>query len=76
MYYHRINNGDVSKVFSSVPLKMKDNGIEYDTMMVAGTVGMRISSSGELFHGSEETGLDTLQPETGWWIYEKNEKDE
>ena len=42
--------------------------------MVTGSVGMRISSSGELLHGKKERGLDALQPQSGWRIYEGDEK--
>jgi hypothetical protein len=56
-------------------VKIIDYSTTYDSMMVAGSVGMRISSSGELLHEKEETGLDTLQPESGWWIYETANKE-
>jgi hypothetical protein len=38
--------------------------------MIAGSVGLSCSTSGD----EDEEGvidLDTMQPETGWWIYEK-----
>lgn len=73
--YHSIDCEDVPRGVASVPVKLIDDLITYDSMMVAGSVGIRISSSGELLHEKEETGLDTLQPESGWWIYEKNEKE-
>jgi hypothetical protein len=37
--------------------------------MVAGSVGMRISRSGVKLE-SGETGVDTVQPASGWWMYE------
>jgi hypothetical protein len=39
--------------------------------MVAGSVGMKISNSGfELQSGNGDTGIDTVQPASGWWMYE------
>lgn len=39
--------------------------------MVAGSVGMRLSSSGlELHSRKGYMGLDTIQPTSGWWMYE------
>ena len=39
--------------------------------MVAGSIGMQISSSGtELHSGNGERGVDTVQPMSGWWMYE------
>lgn len=58
--------------FTSVPVELRDDLITYPSMMVAGSVGVRISSSEELLHGKDETGLDTVQPESGWWIYEQS----
>jgi hypothetical protein len=52
-------------------VKLIDDFNEIESMMVAGSVGLRISSSGELLHEKDKTGLDTVQPESGWWIYEK-----
>ena len=74
-YYHSIKVESVPKAVSSVPVEIIDDGDITHSVMVAGLVGMRISSSGELLHGKDETGLDTLQPESGWWIYDKDEKE-
>jgi Domain of unknown function (DUF4419) len=70
-HYHHIESKDVPRGFASVPVELRDEFIIYPSMMVAGSVGVRISSSGELLHGKDGTGLDTLQPESGWWMYEK-----
>jgi hypothetical protein len=74
-YQHSIDSEDVPKAVASVAVRVIYGLIEYDSMMVAGSVGMRVSSSGEPLHGKEETGLNTVQPESGWWIYEKKEKE-
>ncbi|OXV06808.1 hypothetical protein Egran_05426, partial [Elaphomyces granulatus] len=75
--YHRVDTNNVPPGFASVPVKLDDNGDEYDTVMVAGSVGIRATSSGELLTPSKFDNpgitieLDTLQSESGWWMYEK-----
>lgn len=55
--------------YASVPVKLDDNGIITNAEMVAGSIGMKVSSSGtDLADGL--TGLDTLQPRSGWCMYE------
>jgi hypothetical protein len=54
-----------------VPVELNDNGFIINAAMVAGSVGMQISSSGkELHSGNGETGVDTVRPLSGWWMYE------
>jgi len=50
--------------FTEVPVKLVDDLVELECMMVAGHVGARVSNSGE--------GLlkDTLQPEPQWFMFE------
>jgi hypothetical protein len=76
--FHCVSTKDVPPGFASVPVEIDDNGIRIHTRMVAGSVGLRVSSSGELLegkNGKREAGLDTLQPESGWWIYERIDKE-
>lgn len=45
--------------------------------MVAGSVGMKVTSSGKDLHERPGvTGLDTLSVESGWWMYEKMSDEE
>jgi hypothetical protein len=87
--YYRIDSTDIPPGFASVPVKVDDNGHEYDTIMVAGSVGIKVTSSGELLtpmrrwrYGGQTrleeeptVGLDTVQPESGWWIFEKKKEE-
>lgn len=68
--YYNISSPDVPSGYLTVPVKVDDNGDEFDAEMVAGSVGMICSSSGD---EDEEglVGLDTVEPMSGWWIYEK-----
>jgi hypothetical protein len=91
--YHRLDTNKMPSSVASVPVKVNDNGTEYDTKMVAGLIGISASSSGipmqveqhedvrsggvrspensELRSGtSAQPGLDTIQPLSGWWMYE------
>lgn len=82
--YHRLKIKDMPSGCTSVPVKVDDNGTRYETRMVAGSVGIRVTSSGgplaergepepdvhQPATPSGRTGLDSLQPESGWWMYE------
>jgi len=71
--YHVVDLEDVPQGYAAVPVEVNDNGKIYSTRMVAGSVGIRLSSSGEPLDGQERTGMDTMQPLSGWWMYEKAE---
>ena len=71
---------------TTVPVKIDDNGVDISAEMLAGSVGMACISSGkpsarwayqeeEEEFGYEEgpVGTDTLQPQLGWFMYEKAE---
>ncbi len=68
--YHRVNSQEVPPGYSSVPVTVDDNGEFFDAMMVAGSVGISCTSGGdELADGI--VGLDTVNAETGWWMFER-----
>ena len=68
--YDRVESGDVPPGYSSVPVKVDDNGHDFDAMMVAGSVGINFTSSrDELANGV--VGLDTVSAETGWSMFER-----
>ena len=76
--YHRIETSDVPPGYAAVPVEIDDNGDITNARMVAGSVGMRLSSSGLTLDGEGEaqTGTDTVQPGSGWWMYEIMSEDE
>ena len=97
--YHRVNIKNIPSGHSSVPVKLNDNGVFYDTIMVAGSMGIHVGSTGEALDDTNthanrynfrldasgrmipvdhhpgaaqaEPGLDSLQPESGWFMFEK-----
>jgi hypothetical protein len=74
--FHRVKTCDIPSGFVSVPVEIDDMGVLYHAILVAGSVGLRVSSSGQMLEGGKEPGLDTVQPVSGWWIYEKKDDGE
>lgn len=58
-----------------MPVKVDDNGYKFDAKLIAGSVGKKFSSSGEI---TEEgvVGFDTVQAVSGWWFYEEKRKED
>ncbi|KAI0418381.1 hypothetical protein F5X98DRAFT_117163 [Xylaria grammica] len=95
--YHKLDMDDIPVGYVSVPVTVDDNGHEIKTRMVAGSVGIATSSSGDKLDTSwthadwynppfgkpqykpvepevgDMMGLDSLQPVSGWWMYEVTE---
>lgn len=64
---------DIKKIqsaYASVPVKLNDNKAELDTLMVAGSVGTRISH-GALKAADGKSGLNPVQPVSCWWMVEE-----
>ena len=68
--YHRIESGDMPSGCATVPVIMNYGGWEVAADMVAGSMGIRLSTSDE----KAASGFDTMQPGGGWWMmYEVKE---
>ena len=52
-----------------MPVQVNDNGYIFDTLTVAGSVGMNCSSSGEELAVGKKW-FDTVAAQTGWWMFE------
>ena len=72
--YHTVDSDDVPPGYSSVPVKVDDNGDVFDSTMVAGSVGINCTSSGDEMDGGLAE-LDTVSAETGWWMFESKNPD-
>ncbi|KAJ7124233.1 hypothetical protein C8R44DRAFT_783206 [Mycena epipterygia] len=70
--YHRVDTTEVPPGYAEVDVSLDDNGEMFDCFMVAGMVGMHVSSSEDA--ALSPTGQDdTLQPAAGWWICTKKQ---
>ncbi|KAL9007724.1 MAG: hypothetical protein Q9173_007071 [Seirophora scorigena] len=69
--YHKVESTEVPPGYTEVPVKVDDNGNVFHATMIAGSVGTRYISS----QGAEHD-MDTIQPESGWWMFEKKEEAE
>ncbi|KAF1818416.1 uncharacterized protein K489DRAFT_413711 [Dissoconium aciculare CBS 342.82] len=61
--YLCIGTSSFTSAHTRMKVKVRDQGEEFRARVIAGSVGMKISSSNELKEDS-----DTLQPESGWWM--------
>ncbi|KAI6082293.1 hypothetical protein F4821DRAFT_247536 [Hypoxylon rubiginosum] len=93
--FPRVDTNSIPDGFVSVPVTVDDHGDIYKTRMVAGSVGIKATSSGDILDDSHThnrsrtpwrnneqmsstvtpqtsgtTGLDSIQPLSGWWMYE------
>jgi hypothetical protein len=66
--YHTIDTHDIPSGFASVPVKVDDNGHVYRTEMVAGSVGIHVTKSGERDEAGEEK-WDSVSSLSGWLMY-------
>ncbi|GAB1320144.1 hypothetical protein MFIFM68171_10354 [Madurella fahalii] len=72
-----LERGQVPMGFVKVPVRLVEDGFGRQAEMVAGSVGMRVrrweeGKEGEEGDGGYARGLDgydTIQPESGWFIY-------
>lgn len=68
-----VDSEDVPAGYASVPVKVDDNGTMYETRMVAGSVGYEAVSIDGARNTRSGAELDTVQPLSGWWMYEVND---
>ncbi|KAJ6450378.1 hypothetical protein C8R45DRAFT_916894 [Mycena sanguinolenta] len=69
--YHRLDTNRVPVGYTAVDIKLMDNGEPFDGAMVAGMIGMQVSSSCDPALSS--TGMnDVIRPASGWCMYIKN----
>ena len=81
--YHFIETDDIPPGFASVPVVLDDNGEKHDTTMLAGSIGLEARRSGnpaDEFNGQDagqpgkqDSGLNTVQPVSGWFMYEASQ---
>ena len=62
--FHRIESDDVPPGWSSVPVKVDDNGYKFNATMIAGSVGIKYASSGML-RPRTRSGWTPYKPKPG-----------
>ena len=73
--FHRVDDEDIPIGYGSVPVLVDDNGYKFPSLMVAGSVGYLATASGKPLDDGK-LGNDTLQPVTGWWMFERDQEGE
>lgn len=78
--FHEIEEDKIPVGFASVPVTVDDNGVEYKTTMLAGSVGIKATSTNPAVHidgqngdGSNKPVLDSILPVSGWWMYKRED---
>lgn len=61
---------DVPQGYCTVPIKIDEHGRELAAEMLAGSVGCHWTTSNETASVEQAQELVTVQPWSGWWIYE------
>ncbi|CAH0051122.1 unnamed protein product [Clonostachys solani] len=81
-----VETNDIPAGYASVPVKLDYSGTMYQTRLLAGSVGRRFTRSGWPVidldplgtkiqpHNGDASGLDTIEPVIGWWMYETSEE--
>ncbi|KAF8209137.1 hypothetical protein K438DRAFT_1960868 [Mycena galopus ATCC 62051] len=74
--FRRLHSALVPPGYGEVDVLLIDDveGECFECAMVAGSIGMRVSSSGDRSL-SPEGADDTVQPLVGWWLFVKDETD-
>ncbi|KAJ7247380.1 hypothetical protein B0H12DRAFT_1324885 [Mycena haematopus] len=71
--YHRLYRGGIPPAYGEVDVLVIDDNVRFDCAMVAGSIGTRVSSSGD--RALSPCGADdTVQPILGWWFFVKDEE--
>jgi hypothetical protein len=74
--FHLVEVNAVPRGYCTVPIDIDDNGHELKAEMLAGSVGCQwLTGSGDAGDGDDPGKLDTIQPFSGWWIYETVESE-
>ncbi|KAJ7226539.1 hypothetical protein B0H12DRAFT_1223791 [Mycena haematopus] len=71
--YHRLYRGGIPPAYGEVDVLLIDDGERFDCAMVSGSVGTRVTSSGDRAL-SPRGADDTVQPVLGWWLFVKDEE--
>jgi hypothetical protein len=65
--YHVVDAGDIPIAHAEVDVKLHDNGTEFETVVVAGLVGMSISDV-QMENEQVVTNAE-VSPVAAWWMF-------
>jgi hypothetical protein len=72
-----MDTGDIAVGFVEVDVKLDDNGIKMDTVMIAGHLGGKVLVDGDGQNGeTEEENRERLGMASGWFMFVKDPKKE
>ncbi|KAJ6450370.1 hypothetical protein C8R45DRAFT_1043463 [Mycena sanguinolenta] len=69
--YHRLDTNFIPVGYTALDIHLIDNNVPFDCAMVAGMIGMQVSSSNDT-SVSADGANDVIQPVSGWCLYVKN----
>jgi hypothetical protein len=69
--YQPLYRGAIPPGYGEVDVLLIDDGERFECAMVAGSVGIRVLSSGDRALSARGAD-DTVQPVAGWWLFVKD----
>lgn len=67
--YGQLDMAKIPSGYTSVMVRVEDTERTFNATVVAGSVGIICTSSGDAM-ANGQLGLDTIQAESGWWMFE------
>lgn len=68
--FHVVDTQKLPSEYAEVDIQLNDNGKKFKSMMMAGMIGMKVPSSGDV--GLSSSGQDDMvRPASGWWMFTK-----
>jgi hypothetical protein len=69
-HFHRMDCDRIPPTYAEVDVTLISDAGKRECTMIAGVVGTRVCSSGDLKLSVSGEG-DTVRPVVGWWVYDK-----
>ena len=69
--YGKLDMTLIPSGYASAAVTVYHNRRTFNATITAGSVGVRCTRSGQVF-ATGNVGVDTIQPESGWWMFEKD----
>ncbi|KAI0483703.1 hypothetical protein F4859DRAFT_409756 [Xylaria cf. heliscus] len=80
VYYSGIDSSKTPPGYATLPVTIIDHGLTVESELLSGSVGINCTSSGRKSAGRDGqegiVGIDTMQPHSAWFVYEKGSEDD